>query len=95
MQYDDLAFAVYSSGTTGKPKGILCPHRGAVFSYNLRHVDYPYSDEVEEREACNVFFVWEMLRPLLKGTQDKIELTQKQKKCYKVWFFSTAYFSAD
>ncbi|XP_075266110.1 uncharacterized protein LOC142358577 isoform X2 [Convolutriloba macropyga] len=67
MQYDDLAFAVYSSGTTGKPKGILCPHRGAVFSYNLRHVDYPYSDEVEEREACNVFFVWEMLRPLLKG----------------------------
>ena len=65
MSLDDLAYAVYSSGTTGKPKGIKCPHRGAVFSYNWRHIHYPY--EENEREACNVFFVWEMLRPLLKG----------------------------
>ncbi|WAQ97992.1 LGRD-like protein [Mya arenaria] len=62
---DNLAYIVYSSGTTGKPKGIRCPHRGAVFSYTARHVFYPYGEE--EREACNVFFVWEMLRPLIKG----------------------------
>lgn len=45
--------------------GILCPQRGAVFSYHDRHVTYPY--EEGDREACNIFFVWEMLRPLMKG----------------------------
>ncbi|KAL4230934.1 hypothetical protein ACF0H5_011308 [Mactra antiquata] len=62
---DNLAYIVYSSGTTGKPKGIKCPHRGAVFSYHSRHTFYPY--DPDEREACNVFFVWELLRPLIKG----------------------------
>ena len=50
--------------------GIQCPHRGAVFSYYWRHVAYPYGEE--EREACNVFFVWEMLRPLLRGGSGRI-----------------------
>lgn len=45
--------------------GIMCPHRGAVFSYRWRHVNYPFGDD--ERVACNVFFTWEMMRPLLKG----------------------------
>ncbi|KAG4068511.1 hypothetical protein HA402_004852 [Bradysia odoriphaga] len=62
---DDMAYTVYSSGTTGRPKGIVCPHRGAVYSYVWRHLAFPYDDG--DREACNVFFVWEMLRPLLKG----------------------------
>ncbi|XP_063239696.1 uncharacterized protein LOC134540730 [Bacillus rossius redtenbacheri] len=62
---DDMAYTVYSSGTTGRPKGIQYPHRGAVFSYHWRHLAYPY--QPDDREACNVFFVWECLRPLLKG----------------------------
>ncbi|XP_065204923.1 uncharacterized protein LOC135834874 [Planococcus citri] len=65
VQLDDMAYTVYSSGTTGKPKGIQCPHRGAVFSYTWRHLAFPYDED--DREACNIFFVWEMLRPLLKG----------------------------
>ncbi|RLN91653.1 hypothetical protein BBJ28_00006476 [Nothophytophthora sp. Chile5] len=60
---DDLAYVVMSSGTTGVPKGICCPHRGAVHSYDWRLTHCPYKED--DRVACHVFFVWELLRPLL------------------------------
>ena len=60
-----LAFVSYSSETTGKPKGIANPHRAPVRSYDLR---FELSDLKEgDRVACNVFFIWEILRPLLRG----------------------------
>jgi amino acid adenylation domain-containing protein/thioester reductase-like protein len=62
---DNLAFISYSAGTTGKPKGIANPHRAAVLSYLWRFgiSDYQPGDRV----GCNVFFIWEMIRPLLRG----------------------------
>lgn len=62
---DSLAYCVMTSGSTGEPKGIICPHRGAVSSYTCRYRQYPYEDG--EREACNIFLVWEVIRPLLQG----------------------------
>ncbi|KFH45547.1 Linear gramicidin synthase subunit D-like protein [Hapsidospora chrysogenum ATCC 11550] len=60
-----LAFVSYSSGTTGQPKGIANSHRAAVRSYDAR---FHLRDlQPGDRVACNVFFVWEMLRPLLRG----------------------------
>jgi amino acid adenylation domain-containing protein/thioester reductase-like protein len=62
---DNLVFVSYSSGTTGKPKGIANPHRAPVASYMWRFgiSDYRPGDRV----GCNVFFIWEVFRPLLRG----------------------------
>ncbi|MBW3605761.1 MAG: thioester reductase domain-containing protein [Actinobacteria bacterium] len=60
-----LAFVSYSSGTTGRSKGIANPHRAPVRSYARRFA--VHAPAPGDRVACNVFFIWEMLRPLLVG----------------------------
>jgi len=65
VEAGDTAFVSYSAGTTGKPKGIANPHRAPVRSYLWRFGVSDY--KVGDRAGCNVFFIWEMLRPLLRG----------------------------
>ena len=62
---ENLMFVVYTSGTTGEPKGIQLPHRAAVHSYRERYRISGY--ETGQRVACNIFFVWEIFRPLILG----------------------------
>ena len=61
----NLAFVPYTSGTTGDPKGVMQTHEAMISSYFGRYTFSSY--QAEDRVACNIFFAWEFLRPLLKG----------------------------
>ena len=62
---DSLAFIPFTSGTTGNPKGVMLPGGALTSSYFARYRFSSYC--VGDRVACNIFFPWEFLRPLLKG----------------------------
>lgn len=62
---ESLAYVIYSGGTTGRPKGIEAPHRSPVASYLWRYSISGYGPGA--RVGCNVFFVWEVFRPLFRG----------------------------
>ena len=62
---DDLAFLPYTSGTTRDPKGVMQTSGSVISSYFARYKFSSYV--VGDRVACNIFFPWEFLRPLLKG----------------------------
>ncbi|KAL1526376.1 hypothetical protein AB1Y20_015089 [Prymnesium parvum] len=66
----DTGLITMTSGTSGKPKAIACPYASLSFATAARHTRYPYveaADERQEREAVNVMFVWEAVRPLCFG----------------------------
>ncbi|XP_039289443.1 linear gramicidin synthase subunit D-like isoform X5 [Nilaparvata lugens] len=63
VSLDDMACIVYSSGTTGKPKGTRFTYRDALFSHTWRHRAYPYKHD----DRVAVRSVWDMLGPLIKG----------------------------
>ncbi len=61
----NIAFLPYTSGTTGDPKGVMQTSGSLISSYFAR---YEFSSYIAgDRVACNIFFTWEFLRPLLKG----------------------------
>ena len=68
MDPSSLAYCSMSSGTTGKPKAILVEHHSVMHNFFVRDSVCPYSEDPDsDREACNVFFVWESLRAPVHG----------------------------
>ena len=63
---DDLALLCMTSGTTGKPKTIAGHHSFMHVGALAKNVPFPFT-EGDNREAFNVMFAWEVLRPLLSG----------------------------
>lgn len=56
---------VYSSGTTGRPKGIAISQKAMLFSYKARGYFSDYSSD--SIIGANIYLLWEAFRPVLKG----------------------------
>jgi len=69
---DTLAYVLYTSGSTGQPKGVLGLHRGLFNRFAWMWETYPFAaDEVCcQKTALNfVDSLWELLGPLLQGVR--------------------------
>jgi amino acid adenylation domain-containing protein len=72
---DSLAYVLYTSGSTGEPKGVESLHRGAVNRFAWMWENYPFQDgEVccQKTALSFVDSVWELFGPLLQGVPNVI-----------------------
>jgi len=69
---DNIVYVMYTSGTTGQPKGVMVTHRGACNHLYWRH-DYfalTNSDRVIQKASLNFDdSFWEIFEPLTAGAQ--------------------------
>ncbi len=75
IELDDRAYVLYTSGSSGRPKGVEGTHRGAMNRMRWMWERYPF----EAGEVCcqktNIGFVdsvWEIFGPLLAGVPSVI-----------------------
>lgn len=99
-QLNDLAVVLYTSGSTGIPKGVRLPHKVILNRLNWQFKTFPYSQSekigVFKTALTFVDHVSEIWGPLLNGlailvvpkctTKDPEKLVQLLEK-YKVIFF--------
>jgi amino acid adenylation domain-containing protein/non-ribosomal peptide synthase protein (TIGR01720 family) len=67
---ESLACVLYTSGSTGHPKGVLIPHRGLVRRVLWAERTYPVTaaDRVLQKASFNFdFSLWELFGPLAAG----------------------------
>ncbi|WP_164009422.1 non-ribosomal peptide synthetase [Pyxidicoccus trucidator] len=66
----DTAYVMYTSGTTGRPKGVVVPHAGIVNRITWSLGVYPLGGEASLLQNAGIGFdisVWEMFFPLFSG----------------------------
>eukprot|EP00854_Cymbomonas_tetramitiformis_P002999 gene2999-3816_t len=60
-----VAHVIFTSGTSGRPKAVMCDHRGSINSHDYRTRCFPFlsSDKV----GCGVFGIWDVVPTLFAG----------------------------
>jgi amino acid adenylation domain-containing protein len=74
-QPSDLAYVLYTSGSTGVPKGVQGSHRAAINRFEWMWRTYPFlpNETCGQKTALGfVDSVWEIFGPLLRGVQSII-----------------------
>jgi len=69
---ETLAYVVYTSGSSGKPKGVLCPQLGLLNRIQWMSHEFPYQpDEIASQIVALSFVdsVYEIFGPLLQGVE--------------------------
>ncbi len=75
VQSDDPAYVLYTSGSSGKPKGVEGTHRGAMNRMRWMWERYPFAAGEVCCQKTNLGFVdsvWETFGPLLAGVPSVI-----------------------
>jgi amino acid adenylation domain-containing protein len=79
---ENLAYIIYTSGSSGRPKGVMGLHKGAINRFRWMWQAYPF----EQGEVCCqktglsfVDSVWEIFGPLLQGVPSVL-LSEDQSK---------------
>ncbi|MCI0545815.1 MAG: amino acid adenylation domain-containing protein [Candidatus Rokubacteria bacterium] len=69
---DDPAYIIYTSGSMGRPKGVLAPHRASVNRFAWMWRAWPFAPGEVACQKTTLSFVdsvWEIFGPLLQGVR--------------------------
>jgi len=72
---DNLLYALYTSGSTGQPKGVAGTHRASINRFCWMWTTYPFEPEEVCCQKTSLSFVdsvWEIFGPLLQGVPSVI-----------------------
>ncbi|CAF0936322.1 unnamed protein product [Didymodactylos carnosus] len=70
LSAEDIMYIMYTSGTTGQPKGVMVPYRAIINRFQWMWKNYQWQKNDRQIWKTSVVFgdcIWEMLGGLLKG----------------------------